>query len=91
MQLYVPFLLLGTVSAVAGAVAARVFSLRQLAESSAEVATAHAPAGPGLYVLGTLGFLLVLAALAWAGILLIRRRSVLELLQGDGGRHKRTV
>ena len=91
MQLYVPFLMLGILSAVVGAIAARVFSLRQLAASSAEVATGHTPAGPGLYVLGALGFLLVLAAFAWAGILLIRRRSVLELLQGDGGKHKRTV
>ena len=89
MQLYIPFLLLGAVSAVIGAVAARAFSMRQLAASSAEVATAHTPAGPGLYVLGFLGFLLVLAAFAWGGILLIRRKSVLELLQGDNGRRAR--
>ena len=89
MHLYVPFLALGAVSAVIGTAAARVFSLRQLAASSTEVATAHTPAGPGLYVLGTLGFLLVLAAFAWGGILIIRRKSVLELLQGDGGRRNR--
>ena len=94
MQLYVPFLVLGALSAVIGAIAARVFSLRQLDQAQAEAMEAvamHTPAGPGLYILGTLGFLLVLAAFAWAGILLIRRRSVLELLQGDGGKHKRTV
>ena len=88
MQLYIPFLLLGGVSAVIGAVAARMFSLRQLAASSAEVATAHTPAGPEIYILGALGFLLALAAFAWGGILLIRRRSVLELLQGEGNRRK---
>ena len=90
MQLYVPFLMLGGVSAVIGAVAARVFSLRQIAEAQADAMTdaaMHTPAGPGLYVLGTLGFLLVLAAFAWAGILLIRRKSVLEILQGEGKRH----
>ena len=90
MQLYVPFLVLGAVSAVVGGVmAARVFSLRQLAVSSTEVATTHAPTSIWLYVLGALGFLLVLAAFAWGGILLVRRKSVLELLQGDGNRRKR--
>ena len=89
MQLYAPFLMLGAVAAVVGAVAARVFSLRQLAASSAEVVTAHTPAGPVLYVMGALGFLLVLAAFAWCGIRIIRRRTVLELLQGEGGRKKK--
>jgi hypothetical protein len=91
MQLYVPFLMLGAAAAVIGAAAARVFSLRQLAASSAEAVTAHTPAGPVLYVLGALGFLLALAALAWGCILLIRRRSVLELLQGESRRKKKTV
>ena len=70
MQLYVPFLMLGAVSAVIGAIAARVFSLRQLTRAQAEAMTEaamHTPAGPGLYILGTVGFLLVLAALAWGG------------------------
>jgi len=89
MQLYAPFLMLGAVAAVVGAVAARVFSLRQLAASSAEVVTAHTPAGPVLYVLGALGFLLALAAFAWCGIRIIRRRTVLELLQGESGRKKK--
>ena len=91
MQLYMPFLMLGGVSAVIGAVAARVFSLRQMAASSAETVTAHTPAGPVLYVLGALGFLLALAAFAWGGILLIRRRSVLELLQGEGNRRRERI
>ena len=91
MQLYAPFLMLGAVAAVVGAVAARVFSLRQLAASSAEVVTAHTPAGPVLYVLGALGFLLALAAFAWCGIRIIRRRTVLELLQGESGRKKKTA
>ena len=91
MQLYVPFLVLGVLSAVVGAIAARVFSLRQLTQAQAEAMTEtamHTSAGPGLYILGTLGFLLVLAAFAWGGILLIRRKSVLELLQGEGNRRR---
>ena len=88
-QLYVPFILLGAVSAVVGAITARMFSLRQLSKAQAEAMeeiALHTPAGPGLYILGTIGFLLVLAAFAWGGILLIRRKSVLELLSGDGAR-----
>ncbi len=91
MQLYVPFIMLGGVSAVIGAVSARVFSLRQLVASDVEVASAHVPAGPGLYILGALGFLLFLAAFAWGGLLLIRRKSILELLQGDGGRRQKAT
>ena len=91
VQLYIPFLALGGLAAVIGSIAARVFSLWQLAASSAEVVTAHTPAGPGLYILGTLGFLLALAALAWGGILLIRRKSVLELLSGDGARRQERI
>jgi addiction module RelE/StbE family toxin len=91
LQLYVPFLVLGGVSAVIGAIAARVFSLRQIAEAQSDAMTEaamHTPAGPALYILGALCFLLVLAAFAWAGILLIRRRSVLELLSGEGARRR---
>ena len=94
MQLYVPFLVLGGVAAIIGAVATRVFSLRQIAEAQADAMTdaaMHTPAGPGLYILGTVGFLLVLAAFAWGGILLIRRKSVLELLSGDGVRRQERV
>ena len=94
MQLYIPFLLLGCLSAVVGAVTARVFSLRQLTQAQADAMTEtamHTPSGPGLYFLGALGFLSVLAAFAWGGILLIRRRSILELLSGDGARRKERV
>ena len=94
MRLYIPFLALGVVAAIIGSIAARVFSLRQLSQAQAEAMEAvamHTPAGPGLYILGTLGFLLVLAAFAWGGILLIRRKSVLELLSGDGARRKERV
>ena len=88
LELYVPFLALGAVAAAAGAVAARVFSLRQIAAAQAEAMDSiamHTPAGPGLYILGALGFLVFLAAMAWCGILLIRRRSILELLSGNKG------
>ncbi|MBR5701771.1 MAG: ABC transporter permease [Oscillospiraceae bacterium] len=94
MQLYMPFLMLGGVSAVIGAVAARVFSLRQLAKAQAEAldeTAIHTPAGPALYILGTVCFLAVLAAFAWGGILLIRRRSILELLRADGGRREKII
>ena len=94
LQLYAPFILLGGVSAVIGAIAARVFSLRQMNQAQAEAMTESAlytPAGPALYILGCLGFLVALAAFAWGGIVLIRRKSVLELLQGERGKRKRTV
>ena len=94
MRLYIPFLALGVVAAIIGSIAARVFSLRQLSQAQAEAMEAvamHTPAGPGLYILGTLGFLLVLAAFAWGGILLIRRKSVLELLQGEGNRRRERI
>ncbi len=94
MQLYIPFLLLGCLSAVVGAVTARLFSLRQLTQAQADAMTEtamHTPSGPGLYFLGTFGFLLVLAAFAWCGILLIRRKSVLELLQGEGNRRRERI
>ncbi len=75
-RLYIPFLLLGLVSTVLGLLAARVVTARQLAAESA-----HAPASLLLFLLGALGFLVLLAALAFLGLLLIRRKSVLELIQ----------
>ena len=79
-RLFVPFLLLGILSAVLGLIIARVVSLRQLA-AAAEEAAVHEPAGVGLFLLGAAGFLIVLAAIALAGLALIRRKSVLELVQ----------
>ena len=75
-RLFIPFLLLGLVSAVIGLLAARIVTARQLMEEAA-----HAPAGLGLFLLGALGFLVLLALLAYLGLLLVRRRSVLELIQ----------
>jgi ABC-type transport system, involved in lipoprotein release, permease component len=95
LRLYVPFLALGIVAAIIGSIAARVFSLRQMAAASAQAAeagekiTVHTPAGSLLYVVGAAGFLLLLAMLAWFEILLIRRKSILELLGGDGGRQRK--
>ncbi len=85
-RLYLPFLLVGTAAAVIGTIAARTFSLRQMAKAQAEAmneTAIHTPAGPALYILGAVCFLVVLAALAWGGILLIRRRSILELMNGS--------
>ena len=76
-RLYVPFLLLGTVSALLGLAAARIVTARQLVGEAA-----HAPAPLRVFLLGTLGFLALLALLAFLGLLLIRRRSILELVQG---------
>ena len=73
-RLFVPFLLLGTLAAVLGLLAARIVTSRQL---SAE----HVPAGLSLFLLGALGFLVLLAVLALVGIWIIRRNSILKLIQ----------
>ncbi len=73
-RLLVPFLLLGLVSAVLGLAVARIVTTRQLG-------TDHAPAGLGLFLLGALGFLVLLAVIALLGLALVRRKSVLELIQ----------
>ncbi len=73
-QLFIPFLLLGIVAAVIGLAAARIVTVRQLAAG-------HAPASLSLFFLGALCFLILLALTAFIGLLLIRRRSVLELIQ----------
>ena len=79
-RLYIPFLILGIFSALLGLIAARSFTLRQL-KAAGEEAAAHTPAGIGLFLLGALGFLIVLAAAALLGLTLIRRKSVLALIQ----------
>ena len=63
-----------------GLLISRIVSLRQLAAASEE-AGAHAPAPFGLFLLGALGFLVLLALAAFIGLLLIRRKSILELVQ----------
>ncbi len=75
-RLYIPFLILGLVSAVLGLAAARIVTVRQLMAEAA-----HAPAAFGLFLLGGLGFLALLALLAFVGLLLVRKRSILELVQ----------
>ena len=81
-RLYVPFLLLGFLSALLGLLASRLVTARQLA--AGEAAAAHEPAALGLFLLGALGFLAALALLALFGLLLVRRMSVLELIQEKG-------
>ena len=76
-RLYVPFLLLGLVSVAVGLTAARFVTARQLMAEAA-----HTPAPLSVFLLGALGFLVLLALLALGGLLLIRRRTVLELVQG---------
>ena len=79
-RLFIPFLLLGILSAALGLIIARIVTLRQLT-AAAEEAAVHEPAGFGLFLLGALGFLILLAAIALVGLGLIRRKSVLELVQ----------
>ena len=74
--LYVPFLLLGVLASALGLFAARILSARQLVATGI---AAHS--GLGLMCLGALGFLVFLALIALVGLLLIQRRSVLELIQ----------
>jgi len=74
-SLLIPFLILGLVSAALGLAIARMVTARQLG-------TDHVPAGLGLFLLGALGFLALLTLLAIVGLLLVRRRSILELVQG---------
>jgi len=75
-RLVVPFLILGLVSAVLGLAAARIITARQLMAEAA-----HAPASFSLFLLGALGFLALLAIVALIGLLLVRRKSILELVQ----------
>ena len=76
-RLFVPFLLLGVLAALLGLVVARIVTARQLAASG----TGYAAASLGLFLLGALGFLALLAVLAYIGLLLIRKKSILELIQ----------
>ncbi|MBR3059341.1 MAG: ABC transporter permease [Oscillospiraceae bacterium] len=76
-RLYVPFVLLGILSTLLGFAAARIVTARQLAAEAA-----HVPAPLSVFLLGALGFLALLAVLAFLGLLLVRRRSILELVQG---------
>lgn len=71
-RLFFPLCILGAVSAVLGTLAAFLVTLRK---------TTAAVSG-ALFLLGGLGFLGLLALLSWGGILLLRRKSILELVQG---------
>jgi hypothetical protein len=76
-RLFVPFLFLGAVAVVLGLLAARIVTGVQLAASE----TAHVSASFGLFLLGAAGFLALLAGMAYIGLLLIRRESILALTQ----------
>ena len=73
-RLFVPFLLLGLVSALIGLLAAWLVTARQLTAD-------HAPASLSLFLMGALGFLALLAVMAYIGLLVIRRESILSLTQ----------
>ena len=90
-RLYIPFQLLGGFATVIGAVAARMLSLRQVSAATQGAEAMHPMAEPAMYIFGAVGFLLILALLAWGGILFIRRKSILELLRSDGGSRKQRI
>ena len=71
-----PFLLLGLVSTLAGLIAAWMVTTQRIA-----LETAHAPAPIVVYVLGAMGFFVLLAVVAILGLFLICRKSILELTQ----------
>ena len=73
-RLFVPFLMLGLISALAGLLVSRLATAGRLAADPV-------PVSPVLSLLGALGFLVLLAAMALGGLLLIRRGSVLTLIQ----------
>ena len=73
-RLFGPFLLLGIVSSLIGSLISRIVTARQMG-------TGHVPAGLPLFLLGALGFLALLAVMAYVGLLIIRRKSILELIQ----------
>ena len=76
-RLFIPFLFLGTLATVLGSLAARIITANRLAASDA----AHVSASPAIFLLGGLGFLVLLAFMAFIGLLLIRRESILSLTQ----------
>ena len=76
-RLFMPFLLLGTLAAILGLLAARIVTVAQLAASE----TVHVSASIGLFLLGALGFLVLLAVISLIGLLVIRRESILSLTQ----------
>ena len=75
-RLVIPFLILGLVSVILGLAVSRIVTARQLAAEAA-----HAPAPLRLFLLGALGFLILLGLVAFVGLLLVRRKSILELIQ----------
>ena len=86
--LFIPFLCLGSLAALLGAAAAGWMNGRQLGQM-VELREKAAPAGAAVYILGAIGFLLVLALLAWGDLFLIRRKSILELVRADDGAPER--
>ena len=76
-RLYIPFLLLGFISTLLGFAGVRIVVAQQLATE-----TAHSAENVSLFLCGALGFFILLAIIALIGLLLIRRRSILSLLQG---------
>ena len=73
-RLFVPFLILGMLSSLLGLLLAWAVTARKLAPS-------HVSASPILILLGGLGFLALLALMAFIGLLIIRRESILSLTQ----------
>ena len=73
-RLFIPFFILGMISTLLGLFLSWAVTVRQLAR-------AHVSASPVLFLLGGLGFLVLLALMAVVGLFLIRRESILSLTQ----------
>ena len=73
-RLFIPFLILGMISTLLGLLLAWAVTARKLAPS-------YVSASPILILLGGLGFLVLLALMAFIGLLYIRRESILSLTQ----------
>ncbi len=76
-RLFVPFILLGTLSTLLGLLIARIVTTCQLTRGGA----AHVSADLGVFLLGALGFWALLAVMSVIGLTVIRRESILALTQ----------
>ena len=72
-RLFFPLVILGAVSAVLGALIAYSVTLSRTQVS----------ASPLLFLLGGLAFFVLLLLLSWCGIMLLWRKSILELVQEE--------
>ena len=89
-SLFIPFAILGVLASLLGGVAAALVSNGNLEKGQhlAETVALSAvePLRFGLFMLGALAFLVLLLCFAGIGILRLRRKSILRLIQGEGSK-----